>query len=104
MNETEQNKITTSGLFDISTLKNSKSRKDKGSEKMDSGLPLVTKTFTIGVATREIMDIRRRRNQSPETRSPVAQRNARSGLGTLRSRYDHQTQRTIFAPSRPNKQ
>ena len=31
------------------------------------------------------------------------QRKALSRPGTLRRRYDHQTQRTVFAPSRPNK-
>ena len=54
-------------------------------------------------ATREIMDIIRRRNNSPETRRPVEQRNALSRPGTLRRRYDRQTQRTVFAPSQPNK-
>ena len=55
-------------------------------------------------ATREIMDIIiRRRNNSPETKRLVEQRNAISRPGTLRRRYDHQTQRTVFAPSRPNK-
>ena len=34
----------------------------------------------------------------------MEQRNNLSGPGTLRRRYDHQTQRTIFSPSRPNKQ
>ena len=53
--------------------------------------------------TREIMDIIRRRNNSPETRRLVEQRNALSRPGTLRRRYDYQTQRTVFAPSRPNK-
>ena len=55
-------------------------------------------------ATREIMDIIRRRNNSPETQRLVEQRNNLSRPETLRRRYDHQTQRTIFAPSRPNKQ
>ena len=54
-------------------------------------------------ATREIMDIVRMRNNSPKTRRLVEQRNALSRPGTLRRRYDHQTQRTVFAPSRPNK-
>ena len=44
------------------------------------------------------MDIR---NNSPKTRRLVKQRNALSR--TLRRRYYHQTQRTIFAPSRHNK-
>ena len=44
-----------------------------------------------------------RRNNSPETRRLVEQPKALSRPGTLRRRYDHQTQRTLFAPSRPNK-
>ena len=54
-------------------------------------------------ATREVLDIIRRRNNSTETRRLVEQRNALSRPGTLRSRNDHKTQRTVFAPSRPNK-
>ena len=54
-------------------------------------------------ATRKIMEITRRRNNSPETRRLVDQRIALLRPGTLRRRYDHQSQRTIFAPSRPNK-
>ena len=54
-------------------------------------------------ATREIMEIIRRRNNSPETRRLVEQRNRLSRPGTLRRRYDHYTQRTVFAPTRPNK-
>ena len=53
-------------------------------------------------ATRETMDIIRR-NNSPKTRRLVEQRNALSRPGLSRRRYDHQTQRNIFAPSRPNK-
>ena len=49
------------------------------------------------------MDIIRRRNNSPEKRRLVEKRNALSRPGTLRRRYDLQVQRTIFAPSRPNK-
>ena len=48
------------------------------------------------------MDIIRRRNNSRETRRLVEQRYALSRPGTLRRRYDHQTQRTLFAPSRSN--
>ena len=33
----------------------------------------------------------------------MEQRNNLCRPGTLRRRYDHQTQRTIFAPSRPKK-
>ena len=54
-------------------------------------------------ATREIMEIILRRNNSPETRRLIEQRNGLSRSGTLRRRYDHYTQKTVFAPSRPNK-
>ena len=54
-------------------------------------------------ATREIEDIIRRRNKSPETRRLVELRNALSKPGTLGTRYDPHTQRTNFAPTRPNK-
>ena len=59
--------------------------------------------FYLWGATREIMDFIRRRNKSPETRRLVELRNALSKPGTLRRRYDPHTQRTIFAPTRPNK-
>ena len=49
------------------------------------------------------MHIIRRRNNSPETRRLIEQRNAPSRPGTSRRRYDHQTQRTVFASSRTNK-
>ena len=49
------------------------------------------------------MEIIRRRNNSPETCRLVEQRNQLSRPGTLRRRYDQYTQRTVFAPSRPNK-
>ena len=54
-------------------------------------------------ATRDIMEIIRRQNNSPETRRLVEQRYQLSRPGTLRRRYDQYTQRTVFAPSRPNK-
>ena len=54
-------------------------------------------------ATREVMDNIRKRNKSPETRRLVELRNALSKPGTLKKRYDLHTQRTIFAPTRPNK-
>ena len=52
-------------------------------------------------ATREIMDIIRRRKNSPETSRLVEQKSTLSRPGTLRRRYDHQTQRTVFVPTRP---
>ena len=98
VNETEQNKRTTSGHSDISTLKDSQTSKVENFEKMDR------ENFYHCGATREIMDIIIRRNNSPETRMLVEQRNALFRPGTLRRRYDHQTQRRlVFALSRPNK-
>ena len=49
------------------------------------------------------MDIIIRRNNSPETRRLVEERNVQSRPGTLRRRYDHQMRRNIFAPSAQNK-
>ena len=97
MNKIEQNKITTSGQSDISTLKTSSKSIIEINDKMDR------ENFYHWGATREIMDIIRRRNKSPETRRLVDKRIALSKPGTLRRRYDHQSQRTIFASSRPNK-
>ena len=97
VNENQQNKITTSVLSDISFSKSSEPLKDKENEKMES------ENVYHWWATREITDIIRRRNNSPKTIRLVEQRNALSRPGTLRRRYDHQTQRTIFAPYRPNK-
>ena len=54
-------------------------------------------------ATREIMEIIRRRNKSPEMRGLVGRRKALARPGTMRRRYDPQSQRMIFTPSRPNK-
>ena len=61
------------------------------------------KNFYHWGATCEIMEIIRRRNIRPETRRLVKQTNALFRPGTLRRRYDHQTQRTVFAPTRSNK-
>ena len=49
------------------------------------------------------MDIIRIRNKSPETRRLVERREALAKPGTTRRRFDTQSQRMIFAPSRPNK-
>ena len=97
VNETEQSERTTSGQSDITTLKDSQTSKNENFDKMDS------ENFYHWGATREIMDIIRRRNKSPETRRLVEQRNALSRPDTLRRRYGQQTQRTVFAPSWPNK-
>ena len=92
VNKIEQSKITTSGQSDISTLKTSHKSIIEIKDKMDR------ENFYHWGATREIMDIIRRRNNSLETRRLVDQRIALSRPGTLRRRYDHQRQRTIFAP------
>ena len=54
-------------------------------------------------ATPEILEIIRRRNKSPETRRLVERREALAKPGTLRRRYDTQSQRLIFTPSTPKK-
>ena len=54
-------------------------------------------------ATREIMDVTTKRNKSPETRRLVERREALAKPGIMRRRYDTQSQRMIFTPSRPNK-
>ena len=54
-------------------------------------------------ASREIMEIIRRRNKSPETRRLVERRETLARTGIMRRRYNPQSQRTIFALSRPNK-
>ena len=97
VNKTELNKPTSSGQSEISTSKLSYHSLQQNTEKMDR------ENFYHWGATREIMNIIRRRNNSPETQRLIEQRNALSRPGTLRGRYDHQTQRTVFAPSRPNK-
>ena len=87
VNKIEQSKITTSGQSDINTLKTSRKSTIEINDKMDR------ENFYHWGATREIMEIIRRRNNSPETRRLVDQRSALSRPGTLRRRYDHQSQR-----------
>ena len=94
VNKNEQNEITTTGQSEISTPKFSC---ESTTEILDN------ENFHHWGAPRDIMEINRRRNNSSETRRLVEQRNSLSRPGTLRRRYDHWTQRTIFAPSRPNK-
>ena len=53
--------------------------------------------------TREIIDIIRPRNNSPEPRRLIKQRNPLSRPGTLRRQYDHQTQRTVLHLPAQNK-
>ena len=83
VNKIELNKPTTSGQSDISTPKSSHISPQQNSKKMDR-----EKIYHRG-ATREIMDIIKRRNNSPETRRLREQRNALSRPETLRRRYDH---------------
>ena len=98
VNKIELSEPATSGQSNISTSKSSHILLHQNPNgKMDR------ENFCYWGATREIMDIFRRRNTSPETRRLMEQRNALSRPGTLRRRYNHQTQRTVFAPSHPNK-
>ena len=97
VNKIEQSETTTSGQSDVSTLKTSLKSITEINDKMNR------ENFYHWGATREIIDIIRRRNNSPETRRLVEQRITLSRAGTLRRRYDHRSQRTIFAPSRPNR-
>ena len=111
MNKHQRNKKTTSGQSEISTLERSHSTKEAKSlnqtqknRKLNTEITEIDReNFYHWGATREIMEIIRRRNNSPETCRLVEQRNQLSRPGTLRRRYDQYTQRTVFAPSRPNK-
>ena len=97
-NKTNESENTTSGQSEISTAKISvKSKGEKDIEKMNR-----ENLYHWGV-TREIMEIIRRRNKSPETRRLVERKEALARPVTMRRRYDPQSQRMIFTPSRPNK-
>ena len=107
----QQSENNTSGQSDISTPSSSCIPKEN-SEFVQSKIKSYLHTEFIEMdrenfhhwgATRAIMDIIRRRNNSPETSRLVEQRSTLSRPGTLRRRYDHQTQRTVFVPTRPNK-
>ena len=97
----------TSGQSDISASKSSCSLKHRIITQKKNINPEITEmdrdNFYHWGAKREIMEIIRKRNKSPETRRLVELRNNLSRPGTLRRRYDPLTQRTIFAPTRPNK-
>ena len=97
MNKNNESENTTSGQSEISTAKTSSNLKEEGIEKMNR-----ENLYHWG-ATRETMEIIRRRNKSPETRRLVERREALARPGTMRRRYDPQSQRMIFTPSRPNK-
>ena len=107
MNEISRSEKNTSGQSDISASKSSCSLKHRNITQKKNLNPEITEmdrdNFYHWGATREIMEIFRKRNKSPETRRLVELRNNLSRPGTLRRRYDLHTQRTIFAPTRPNK-
>ena len=97
VNKTDNSEKTTSGQSEINTAKTSSNTTSEANEKMNR-----ENLYHWG-ATREIMDIIRKRNKSPETRRLVERREALAKPGTMRRRYDTQSQRMIFTPSRPNK-
>ena len=97
MNKTNNSEKTTSGQSEINTAKTSSNTTSEANEKMNR-----ENLYHWG-ATREIMDIIRKRNKSPETRRLVERREALAKPGTMRRRYDTQSQRLIFTPSQPNK-
>ena len=75
----------------------------KKTSKVENCDKFVRENFYHWEATREIMDINRRRNNSPETRRLVEQRNALSWPGTLRRRYDYQVRlRFLLHPGQTN--
>ena len=97
VNEIEQGKPTTSGQSDISTSKSSHILLQQNpNEKMDR-----ENFYHWGTPVR--LWISSDPENSPETRKLIEQRNALSRPGALRRRYDHRTQRTVFAPYRLNK-
>ena len=110
MNKSQQNEKSTSGQSDISTAnsscipkENSKFVQNENASNSHTEITgLDRENFHHWGALREIMDIIRRRKNSPETHRLIEQRNALSRPGTLRCSYDHQTQRTVFVPIRPN--
>ena len=107
VNKINRNEKSTSGQSDISALKSSCSLNHRNIIQKKNSNTEITEmdrdNFNHWGATREIMEIIRRRNKIPETRRLVELRNNLSKPGTLRRRYDPHTQRTIFAPTRPNK-
>ena len=111
MNKIEQSVKGSSGQSKINASNSSRlsqlNSKDIGKEKVSKLNSKITEmgreTFYHWVATREIMEIKRKRIKSMETRTLVEQRNALSRPGTLRRRYDPRSQRTILVPSRSNK-
>ena len=99
VNKTNNSENTTSGQSEISTAKTSSNTKSE--ENIDDKMN--RENLYHWGATREIMEIIRRRNESLETRRLVERREAVAKPGTMQRRYDTQSQRMIFTPSRPNK-
>ena len=97
VNKTNNSEKTTSGQSKINTAKTNSNITSEENEKMNR-----ENLYHWG-ATREIMDIIRKRNKSPETRRLLERREDLAKPGTMRRRYDTQSQRMIFTPSRPNK-
>ena len=111
MNKIQQNENNTSGQSDIRTQSSSclpeenlKIVQNKVKPDLHTELTEMDRdNFHHWGATYEILEIIRRQNNSPETSRLVEQRSTLSRPGTLRRRYDHQTQRTVLVPTRPNK-
>ena len=109
VNKIQQSENNISGQSDISTPSSSCLPKENSKlvqNKINSDLhkeftEMDRDNFHHWGATRKIMDIIRRRKNSPETSRLVEQKSTLSRPGTLRRRYDHQTQRTVFVPTRP---
>ena len=111
VNKIQQSENITSGQSDISTQSSSCLPNENLKFVQNKIKPNLHTEFTEmdrdnfhhWGATRKIMEIIRRRNNRPETSRLVEQRSTLSRPGILRRRYDHQTQRTVFVPTRPNK-
>ena len=111
VNKNKRNEKATAGQSEIGALKSSHLTKEiqtsnqiiKGQNSNTEITEMDRENFYHWGATREIMEIIRRRNNRPETRRLIEQRIGLSRPGTLRRRYDHYTQTTVFAPARPNK-
>ena len=112
VNKNKRNERATSGQSEISALEPSYSKKESQNQnritKVQNSNTEITEmdreNFYHWGATREIMENIRRRNNSPETRRLVEQRNGLSLPETLRRRYDHYTQRTVLVQRDPTKE
>ena len=90
MNKFKTSENTTSEQTDINTVKSSL-------------IEMNRESLYLWGASRKIMEIIRNRNKIPETRRLVQRREMLAIPGTLHRRHNPQSQRTKFAPSRPNK-